>query len=31
MNEIKTENVYEDFSSNEEMLDFSNYSTKSKY
>ena len=31
MNEIKTENVYEDFSSNKEMLDFSNYSTKPKY
>ena len=31
MYEIKTEDVYEDFSSNKEMLDFSNYSTKSKY
>ena len=31
MNEIKTEDVHEDFSSNKEMLDFSNYSTKSKY
>ena len=31
MYEIKTENVYEDFSSNKEMFDFSNYSTKSKY
>ena len=31
MYEIKTEDVYEDFSSNEEMFDFSNYSTKSKY
>ena len=30
MYEIKTEDVYEDFSSNKEMLDFSNYSTKSK-
>ena len=29
--EIKTEDVYEDFSSNKEMFDFSNYSTKSKY
>ena len=31
MYEIKTEDVYEDFSSNKEMFDFSNYSTKSKY
>ena len=31
MHEIKTEDVYEDFSSNKEMFDFSNYSTKSKY
>ena len=31
MYEIKTEDVYEDFSSDKEMLDFSNYSTKSKY
>ena len=31
MYEIKTENVYEDFSSNKEMFDFTNYSTKSKY
>ena len=31
MYEIKTEDVYEDFSSNKEMLDFSNYSTLSKY
>ena len=31
MCEIKTEDVYEDFSSNKEMFDFSNYSTKSKY
>ena len=30
MYEIKTEDVYEDFSSNKEMLDFSNYSTKSR-
>ena len=28
---IKTEDVYEDFSSDKEMFDFSNYSTKSKY
>ena len=28
MYEIKTEDVYEDFSSNKEMFDFSNYSTK---
>ena len=28
--EIKTEDVYEDFSSDKEMLDFSNYSAKSK-
>ena len=31
MYEIKTENVYEDFSNDKEMFDFSNYSTKSKY
>ena len=31
MHEIKTEDVYEDFSNNKEMFDFSNYSTKSKY
>ena len=31
MYEIKTEDIYEDFSSNREMFDFSNYSTKSKY
>ena len=31
MYEIKTEDVYEDFSSNKKMFDFSNYSTKSKY
>ena len=28
---IKTEDVYEDFSSNKEMFGFSNYSAKSKY
>ena len=31
MYQIKSEYVYEDFSSNKEMFDFSNYSTKSKY
>ena len=31
MYEIRTENVYEDFSGNKETFDFSNYSTKSKY
>ena len=31
MDEIKIEDVYEDFSNEKEMLDFSNYSTKSKY
>ena len=31
MYEIKTEDVYEGFSSDKEMFDFSNYSTKSKY
>ena len=31
MYEIKTEDVYEDFSIDIEMSDFSNYSTKSKY
>ena len=31
MYEIKTEDVFEHFSSNKEMLDLSNYSTKSKY
>ena len=31
MYEIKTEDVYEDYSSDKEMFDFSNYSTKSKY
>ena len=29
MYEIKTEDFYKDFSSNKEMFDFSNYSTKS--
>ena len=29
--EIKTEDVYEDFSNGKEMFDFSNYSPKSKY
>ena len=31
MYEIKTKDVYEDFSNNKEMFDFSKYSTKSKY
>ena len=31
MYEIKTEDVYEDFSNNKEMFDFSYYSAKSKY
>ena len=31
MYEIKTEDVYDDFSSNKEIFDFSNYLTKSKY
>ena len=31
MYEIKIEDIYEDFSSNKEIFDFSNYSTKSKY
>ena len=31
MYEIKTEIVYEDFSNDKEMFDFSNYSSKSKY
>ena len=31
MFEIKTVDIYEDFSSNKEMFGFSNYSTKSKY
>ena len=28
---IKTEDIYEDFSSDKEMFDFNNYFTKSKY
>ena len=31
MYEIKTEDVYEDFSNDKETFDFSNYSTQSKY
>ena len=31
MYEIKTEDVYEGFSNDKEMFDFSNYSFKSKY
>ena len=31
MYKIKTEDVYEDFNSNKEMFDFSNYLTKSKF
>ena len=31
MYEIKTEDVYQDFSSDKEMFDFSNYLTRSKY
>ena len=31
MYEIKTEDVYDDFSSDKEIFDFSNYLTKSKY
>ena len=31
MYEIKTKDVYEEFSKDKEMFDFSNYSTKSKY
>ena len=31
MYEIKTENVYQDFSSDKQLFDFSNYSIKSKY
>ena len=31
MYEIKTEDIYKDFSKVKEMLDISNYSTKSKY
>ena len=30
MLEIEIENVYDNFSKNKELLDFSNYSTKSK-
>ena len=30
MHKIKTETVYDDFSKDKEMLDFSNYSSKSK-
>ena len=30
MHEMKIENVYEDFSSDKKMFDFSSYSTKSK-
>ena len=31
MYEIKTEDVYQDFSSDKEIFDFSNFSTKTKY
>ena len=31
MYEIKPEDVYEDFTKDKEMFDFSNYSVKSKY
>ena len=31
MYEIKTKDVYKDFSNDKEMFEFSNYSTKSKY
>ena len=31
MYETKTEDIYEDFSSDKEMFDFNNYQTKSKY
>ena len=31
MYEIKTKDVYKDFSNDKKMFDFSNYSTKSKY
>ena len=31
LNEIKTEDVFEDFSSDKEIFDFSDYSTKSNY
>ena len=30
MYEVKTEDIHEDFNNDEEILDFSNYSTKSK-
>ena len=30
MYEIKTEDIYEDFNNNKELLDFSNYSPRSK-
>ena len=31
MYQLKTEDVYEDFSKDKEIFDFSNYSAKSKY
>ena len=31
MYQIKTEDIYEDFSNDKEMFDFSTYSIKSKY
>ena len=31
MDEVKTDDVYEDFNSDKQMFHFSNYSTKSKY
>ena len=31
MYDVKTEDIYQDFRSNKEMFDLSNYSTKSKY
>ena len=31
MYEIETENIYDNFSKNKEMFDFSNYSAKSKH
>ena len=31
MYEIRTEDIYEDFSSDKQMFDFGNYSIKSKY
>ena len=31
LSQFKTEDVYEEFSMDKEMFDFSNYSTKSKY